>query len=277
MRIIKKLAIIILIAQQTLLVSMHQDPCSNGKHDDFKRIQIIPHAQCSHINRCGYCCESSQRYIITQCRECGSWDANVAPIPKAVLVHFDPTFRRTTTKEEELLWACNMNEDKRVDALIEEGIDPNIRSFIFPANTALIIAARKGNTQIAKTLLDAGASPDKLTTLGTTALIEAIDSNAYRETTHKEIVQLLLDKHANPDLHAFEIATPLIVALRSINAKENNIPEILLKAGANPNHQPAYMQGFPIISYSPLSEAGWDTNMIKLLKQYGAVEKRAAL
>jgi uncharacterized protein len=80
------------------------------------------------------------------------------------------------------------------------------------AMTGLLFAARDGNLEIAKILVDLKADLEKPAANGTTALIDAIVNN------HIELAMFLLDKGANPNASDnFYKRTPLFAAIEARN------------------------------------------------------------
>jgi ankyrin repeat protein len=99
---------------------------------------------------------------------------------------------------------------------------------IFRGDTALIAAARHGQTATVTGLLDAGAKPDLQGNNGRTALIEAAGGG------HADVVEKLLDKEADPDLPDNYGRTALIKAAGKGHA---DVVEKLLAKGAKPDLQ----------------------------------------
>src|SRR6185369_17550305 len=110
--------------------------------------------------------------------------------------------------------------------------------------TGLLYAARDGNLEMARVLVDLKADIDKPAANGTTALIDAIVNN------HIELAMYLLDKGANPNAaDNFYKRTPLFAAVEMRNPDftrdtapplpDKRDPMDLIKAllvkGANPN------------------------------------------
>jgi ankyrin repeat protein len=78
--------------------------------------------------------------------------------------------------------------------------------------TGLLYAARDGNLEMARVLVDLKADVDKPAANGTTALIDAIVNN------HIELAMFLLDKGANPNAaDNFYKRTPLFAAIEARN------------------------------------------------------------
>lgn len=74
--------------------------------------------------------------------------------------------------------------------------------------TALIPAAERGHVETVQTLVDAGVAVDHVNNLGWTALLEAIILGDGG-TRHQEIVGILLNAGANPNLADRDGVTPL--------------------------------------------------------------------
>ena len=130
------------------------------------------------------------------------------------------------------------NKDKEIAKfLIKKGADPNTTSTIeikfevknfgevFTGSrsaelTVLMMAIQNGDKEIVQLLLDKGADPNIKTSEGT-ALIFARD---------KEIIQLLLDKGADPNTKDGG-RSPLMLA------RDKEIAQLLIEKGADPNLQ----------------------------------------
>ncbi|HEX8561840.1 MAG TPA: ankyrin repeat domain-containing protein [Flavobacterium sp.] len=103
-----------------------------------------------------------------------------------------------------LILACYRGNNDVAAFLISHGSDVNVNS---PMGTALMAAVVKGNTEIAKLLLESKAKPDMADANGTTALIYAV------KFQNSEIIKLLLTHKADKSLldkdkkSAFEYAT----------------------------------------------------------------------
>lgn len=154
---------------------------------------------------------------------------------------------------DDLMNAAYRDDTQTVAALIDRGMDVNS---VDPAgNTLLHIAARNGNVQLLEFLLKNRANPLVRNRVGDTALMLAAYNDKqeaakfliakgadvnnsgwtplhYAVFAEKpEMVHLLLDKGAKPDLKAPNEQTALMLA-----AKVGNVAliDMLLKAGAKP-------------------------------------------
>jgi len=116
-------------------------------------------------------------------------------------------------------------------------------------STALMGAALEGHKEIVELLLQAGADPniidpsrmsdcelsivDRVFKNGATALMKAtLGRNRTNNAGNKEIVELLLNAKADPDIQDLRGNTALILAAEHCKAE---IVELLLNNGANPN------------------------------------------
>ena len=95
--------------------------------------------------------------------------------------------------------------------------------------TALIPAAERGHVETVRTLIEAGVAVDHINNLGWTALLEAIILGSGGER-HQQIVDILLKAGANPNLADREGVTPLQHA-RARGYRE--IENALLAAGGH--------------------------------------------
>ena len=147
-----------------------------------------------------------------------------------------------------LMWAASEKRPEVVKVLIEVGADINARSRAYPrtvtgeetqragreelnytvirgGSTPLLFAAREGDVESARLLIEAGASVNDKLPDGTTALIEAAHSG------RGDVARLLLDKGADPNdaqigytaLHAAVLLSDLdlVKALLAHNANPN--------------------------------------------------------
>jgi ankyrin repeat protein len=114
-------------------------------------------------------------------------------------------------------------------AAVEKFIKDGIDvNYKFSGRTALILAANKGRKEIVEILLQAGANPDIPHFCGSTALMDVAKEGDV------EMVEILLKAKANPDIQDTFDDTALIFAVEN-NHKET--VDILLKAKANPDIQ----------------------------------------
>jgi ankyrin repeat protein len=107
--------------------------------------------------------------------------------------------------------------------------------------TPLVFAAREGDLESAKLLIDAGAPINETTEYGWTPLLTAVNNRNYL------LASYLLDKGADPNIANKGLWTPLYIATDNRNIEGGDYPvpkgdmdhleiiEKLLQKGANPN------------------------------------------
>lgn len=127
----------------------------------------------------------------------------------------------------DIVEAVTSNRIDIVRELLEEGVDPSVRSIQYH-DTPLIIACRyNDNTEMIRLLLDHGTNPNITNDLDNTALSVAC---IYRYT---DIVRLLLQRGANPNIRNNNSGdTPLIIACVYQHV---DMIRLLLDSGADPN------------------------------------------
>jgi cytohesin len=137
-----------------------------------------------------------------------------------------------------------------VQDLLERGADPNAmyeaqteggETDVSGNVTALLFASWAGHTEIVKTLLEAGAEPDRGALNGKTPLAAAAGYG------HPGIVEVLLEAGADPNAPREDTGPPLGFALR---AEHTGIAEKLLSAGADPDCRFSSEHGFTLLSYT---------------------------
>jgi len=156
--------------------------------------------------------------------------------------------------------------------------------------TALIFAAREGDVDTAKVLLDGGADINQTTNYGWTPLLTATNNRHYT------LAAMLLERGANPNLANRGGWTPLYIATDNRNIEGGDYPvakgdmdtleyiKLLLDKKANPNaairentltRTIFTMQWFFEDGATPFIRAAQssDTALIKLLLEYGADPK----
>ena len=152
---------------------------------------------------------------------------------------------RATRGQTALMWAVAQRHASVVKALIAGGADIHARTDgwsqmmavpphglpeynrLIPhgRDTALMFAARAGDHASAKLLIDAGANVDDQDAWGVSATILAAFAG------HVDVVRLLLENGANPDVDA-----PGFTALHcAIMRRDQTMVAMLLDRGANPN------------------------------------------
>jgi ankyrin repeat protein len=158
--------------------------------------------------------------------------------------------------------------------------------------SALVFAAREGDIESARALLDANASVNQTTEYGWTPLLTAVNNRNYA------LAEMLLDRGADPNITTKGSWTPLYLATDNRNIEGGDYPvpkadldhlEIitrLLEKGANPNAQIKEntltrtiftMQWFleeGATAFVRAAQSG-DTELLKLLLKYGADPKIA--
>jgi ankyrin repeat protein len=158
--------------------------------------------------------------------------------------------------------------------------------------TALVIAAREGDLESAKLLLDAGANVNQVTEYGWTPLLTATNNRHY------QLGKLLIERGANVNLANKGAWTPLYLATDNRNIEGGDYPvpkpdmdhleyiKILLDHGANVNARARdntltrtifTMQWFQENGATPFVRASQssDTELMKLLLARGADPKIA--
>jgi len=159
---------------------------------------------------------------------------------------------------EALLHAVKNNNTKRVKALLQSTSPDCIYRSSDP-RTPLVMAARKGNLEIAKLLIDAGSNVNKYASGDETPLMAAASSgnlslvhfliekgaSVDKRLSGNGTALLIAAKHGSPEIVSLLISkgakiddaiqgngTPLICAVRN---EHYEVAKILLEHGANPN------------------------------------------
>ena len=170
-----------------------------------------------------------------------------------------------------LTCAIFVNDLQIVDALLEANADPNLRNFLM--STSLHYACILGNLAIINRILKAKANPNVLNTKGSTPLLSTL--NARRtctgerlmflatglpelerekflkvQTNTYEVVDILLNANADPDIPNEDNITPLHAAAEN---GRTNVVARLLKANAKPNIQ-TITQGVAPLHYATQSK-----------------------
>jgi len=182
-----------------------------------------------------------------------------------------------------LLYAARQGCTECVKILAEAGADLDLGD---PDNVSpLLMASLNGRWEVSKYLISKGANVNKWDWWGQSPLYAAVDWNtiphggrpdrpSLDETTSFEIIQLLLDKGANPNLQLKLLppyrslgadrgvdrmltigTTPLLRAAKAMDAPTI---ELLLKHGANPN-LPNMIGMLPIVAAAGVGSIDADT------------------
>src|SRR5207249_4794987 len=153
--------------------------------------------------------------------------------------------------------------------------------------TALVFAAREGDLESAKNLLDAGADVNQTTEYGWTPLLTATNNRHYK------LAQYLIERGANPNVANKGGWTPLYLATDNRNIEGGDYPvpkpdldhlafiKFLLDHDADPNARAKdntltrtifTMQWFYEAGATPFVRAAQssDTALLQLLLDYGA-------
>jgi beta-lactamase regulating signal transducer with metallopeptidase domain len=198
-------------------------------------------------------------------------------------------------RDASLFMAASRGQSERVDALLEDGADPNVR--FSGDGTALIAAARDGDARSVALLLEAGADPDLGSSGDGNPMIAAAsrgdiqtvdllleagadidrgesgDGNALIAASLKgrdAVVRHLLDRGADPNGYVQGDETPLINAAQKGDIA---IAEMLVEAGADVSLTVyAHDRDGREIYRSPLSEARRNRHgaMVSWLEARGA-------
>lgn len=164
-----------------------------------------------------------------------------------------------------LIHATMLSSVEIVRLLLAKGADPNIgdklvnehdRGMGWDKSTPLHFAAEKGNLEIAKLLIDAGAKTEAKDDCGVTPLMNAVKSGNIA------LAELLLNNGASVNTLMNSRKHAILFALNDAKAE---LLSLLIKHGGNVNQQ---MDG----KWTPLLSAVANSQFIiaKLLLQHGA-------
>lgn len=174
-----------------------------------------------------------------------------------------------------------------VKLLIDAGADVNAANNGWDKETPLMAAAAKGNTAIAQLLLNAGADPNAQDRNGDSPLFFAVGSGHpdmarlllkakvdlnllsntgctpvfelfSRHDVNHELLKLLLEARANPNIRAKNLSPPLHMAAERTDLKA---VRMLLAAGADPN--------FLNHSGRTALDMAHDPNVVRVLEKAG--------
>jgi ankyrin repeat protein len=178
--------------------------------------------------------------VLMECARTGDVGAVTALLAAGAQVNA----KESVNDQTALMWAVAQQHPRVVEALIELGADIRARSRAYPQNvhtgnragggevtsvvrggsTPLLFAARVGDVESAKLLLEAGADVNEALPDGASALVVAAHSG------HGHLGRLLLDQGADPNM-----ADVGYTALHAaINRSDLALVNALLAHGANP-------------------------------------------
>ena len=123
---------------------------------------------------------------------------------------------------ERLIYYSENGNINRVIEILNSGVDIDYGGGDYN-QTALISSARDGQYEIVKLLLERGANPDIKDTLGNTALMYSV---YFVEDSDLSIVELLLESGADPNIRDNDGETAYDIALKS-NSRNIEIINIL--------------------------------------------------
>ncbi|CAI8021202.1 Putative ankyrin repeat protein MM_0045, partial [Geodia barretti] len=148
---------------------------------------------------------------------------------------------------------------EKVMSLIDAGVNVNVFDLYGHGESALIVAAREGRTEVVSLLLEAGANTDLQDIkygLGYSALMMAAREG------RTEVVSLLLETGANTDLQNMYGDSALMMAARM---GRTAVVSLLIEVGANADLQNKYGDSALTIAVM----GGW-TEVVSLLLEVGA-------
>ena len=146
--------------------------------------------------------------------------------------------------------------ESKIDYLIKLGAD--IEAEDQYKRTPLNIAAKAGNLEVARCLIDRGAQIETKTKLGWTPLHTAVISNKF------DIVKFLIDNGAQIEAQNFFLQTPLHVATFY---NRYNVANLLIKKGAKLDARDK--NGNTPLHLHARSKKVSSLNMVKLFVQHG--------
>jgi len=148
-------------------------------------------------------------------------------VPQAALIALlllSATLVTTAANLPPLVEAAKSGDREAIRTLLQKGADVNQADG--DGSTALHWAAYRDDAQAVEMLLKAGAKPNAITDLGVTALWNASQNGS------EAITKRLLDAGANPNLALLSGETPLMVAARG---GYPGVAQLLVVKGANVN------------------------------------------
>jgi ankyrin repeat protein len=117
--------------------------------------------------------------------------------------------RKIPFNRDEFVNMARQGDISTMKLFLAAGINPNVEDNLFHRETALMVAAGKGHTEIVKLLLEMGANPDIQNDFNGTALL-----NAAKEG-HTESLRLILEADLEIDAKDIHGATALCKKIRT--------------------------------------------------------------
>jgi ankyrin repeat protein len=153
---------------------------------------------------------------------------NLATVHALMEGHADPNAQEMNGGQNALMWAISERHAAVTEELVRRGADIAARSKA--GFTPLMFAAQQGDTDSARILLAAGASPNEV--MPRTGLTPLLLASAMGRA---KVAALLLDHSADPDAVAASGFSALHYAARRRGAAAVTIIAALIKHGAKPN------------------------------------------
>ncbi|MCW3055262.1 MAG: hypothetical protein JWN14_4432 [Chthonomonadales bacterium] len=159
---------------------------------------------------------------------------------------------------QKLLDAAEKNQPEAITRLLASGVDPNTVNE--EGQSALMIASLHGFQPIAEMLLQHGAKVDAKDNRQETALRLA-------GSAHPEMVKLLLEHKADPNVKDFYGKTLLVALCEAGADRDIETLHLLLEHGADPNIPGE--NGAPLLYAINIGQHG-DTEIARLFLEHGA-------
>jgi ankyrin repeat protein len=168
--------------------------------------------------------------------------------------------RKIPFNRDEFVNMARQGDISTMKLFLAAGINPNVEDNLFHRETALMVAAGKGHTEIVKLLLEMGANPDIQNDFNGTALL-----NAAKEG-HTESLRLILEADLEIDAKDIHGATALMHATQR---GDTEMVRLILQKNPDVNLREDGRWG----SFSPalkMAAEGGHVDIVKLLLEHGA-------